>query len=57
MGKKKEKKFLCEVTTPQGCAPIGGWGALVKYNYIYIWFTPYKPNQIFAFCSTNVNFC
>nr|DAM05859.1 MAG TPA: hypothetical protein [Caudoviricetes sp.] len=30
---------------------------MVKYNYIYIWFTLYKPNQIFVFCSTNVNFC
>nr|DAM89575.1 MAG TPA: hypothetical protein [Caudoviricetes sp.] len=21
---------MCEVTTPQGCAPIGGWGCFSK---------------------------
>ena len=55
---KKRKKFFREVTTPLGCAPIGGgWGTLVKYTYIFIWFTQYKPNKILHFCFTNVNLC
>nr|DAI46717.1 MAG TPA: hypothetical protein [Caudoviricetes sp.] len=30
---------------------------MVKYHYIYIWFTLYKPNHISHFCFTDVNFC